>query len=104
MVEFIKDSGVIISNKGKDIKSLVMDLFIREIMLKESLKVVADINGIMDKCMKVSGLMVLNMDQVSGEEPKVILILGSGVKEELMAMEYILGLMEIDMKASLKIV
>ena len=103
MVGFIKDSGVIISSRGKDIRSLVMDLFTREIMSKESLKVVADINGIMDRCTRVSGLMVLNMDQESGEAPKVIPILVSGVREELMDMEYILGLMETDMKVNLKI-
>ena len=63
----------------------------------------ADINGIMDRCMRVNGLMVLNMDQVSGEGPKVIPILVSGVREELMDMEYILGLMETDMRVNLKI-
>ena len=63
----------------------------------------ADINGIMDRCTRVSGLMVLNMDQESGEAPKVIPILVSGVREELMDMEYIHGLMETEMRVNLKI-
>ena len=48
-------------------------------------------SGKMDKFMKDNGLMVLNMVQVYGEEQKEIPTLDSGVKVELMDMEYILG-------------
>lgn len=44
------------------------------------------------------------MVQVCGEDLKEIAILDNGVSEKHMDMEFILGLMEIDIKVNLKIV
>ena len=44
------------------------------------------------------------MDQAYGEGPKGIPILGSGSKEKLMVMAFILGSLEIDMRDSLRTV
>ena len=97
----MKECGIKIINMEKDIKNLVMDPSIEVITSRVSLKVAADINGKTAKSMKDSGSMASSMALESGEEPKVILISENGDKERQMVMEFILGLMVIDMKENL---
>jgi len=55
MEECMKGSGLKISNMVKDFKSLRMVQLIKEIMQKESQKVVVDINGKMANFTRESG-------------------------------------------------
>jgi hypothetical protein len=74
----------------------------------EKLMVRESMNGkILMKYMMVNGLKELDMDMEYGEELinkilnlKVTLILENGKKVKLMAMVFILGVMEIDMKVN----
>ena len=63
-----------------------------------------NIDGLMVKYMMVSGKMGKNMEAVYGEELGGIHTLESGNLGKLMDLEYISGLMETDMKESLKII
>ena len=55
MEEFIKASGLIITNMVKAIKSLLMAQPIKVIMSEENLKVVVDFNGKMANYIKENG-------------------------------------------------
>ena len=55
MVEFMKESGMTISNMEKVIKSLAMAQSTKEVTLEENLKAMGDMNGRMESCMKGSG-------------------------------------------------
>lgn len=100
MVEFTRANGLIISSMGKGTKSLPTAQSTKETTSKASLKAVADTSGKMESSMKANGLMDLSTAQVSGEEPKVIPILGSGAKAKLTDMVCIHGRMEIGTKAN----
>lgn len=104
MVEYIKATGVIIKETAKAFKNLRIALSIKETMLTVNLKDVVDMNGRMEKFIKVNGKMGLNMDQEYGEDQKVTLILENGKREKHKVMEFILGPMEIDIKDNLRIV
>lgn len=104
MGEFMKESGMITLNTGKDMKSLATVQSIKEATLEENLKAMEDTNGRMENFMKVNGWTDSNMVQVFGEEERETRILGSGEKERLMGMEFTPGSMEIAMKDNSKIV
>ena len=55
MAESMKESGMIIISMEKATKSLIMVLFMKDLMLRENLKDMDDILGIMDNHTKVSG-------------------------------------------------
>ena len=95
---------MIIINMEKAIKNLIMVLSIKVLILKENLRDMEDTLGIMDNLIKANGLMEWKMVLVYGEDLKEILILGNGKMEKQMDMEYILGLMEIDIKDNFLIV
>lgn len=57
MVESIKVNGLITSNLVMDIKNFIILLFIKALILKESRTVMVNINGKMDKFIKVNGKM-----------------------------------------------
>ena len=95
---------MIIINMEKAIKNLIMVLSIKVLILKVNLRDMEDTLGIMDNLIKANGLMEWKMVLVYGEDLKEILILGNGKMEKQMDMEYILGLMEIDIKDNFLIV
>jgi hypothetical protein len=96
--DYIKVNGKIILKMEKAIKFLPIIPYIMALILKENQMDMENINGKMDKSTKVNGSMVLKKDLVFGEEVKEIHILGNGKMVEQMVMEYIHGLMEIDIK------
>ena len=60
--------------------------------------------GLMESCMMDNGLRGKNMDLVFGKVLRVIVTWGNGKMEVLMGMEFMFGLMEIDMKDNLRII
>lgn len=88
---------------AKVMKSFLMEQYIQVHMPMENHKDMARIPGRMAKPMKGNGLMEWRADQEFGEDQMAILILDNGVMDKQMAMEFIHGLMEIDMKDNLRI-
>jgi hypothetical protein len=89
--------------------TLGMDRALRDIRIKilfmdilKMAKLVARgfILGVMGSCMMDSGFRVANKVLAYGEEFLMIIILENGFLLKLMGMEFINGLMEIDMKAN----
>jgi hypothetical protein len=86
----------------KGIKNLTIYVSMKGIMWMVNLKELVNIHGKMGNFMKVNGSMGWRKDQECGEGQKVTHILANGNKGKQMGMEYIRGLMGIDMKDSSK--
>lgn len=100
-IGFIKDNGNVTTKMEWDFNCFKMDAFIKVLMLMGSLKGWESISGLMANFIKDNGSAASNMDLECGMEPKVTTMSDNGNLERLMAMEYMYGSMEIDMKANL---
>ena len=104
IIGYIKVVGSVIINMEEDIKNLLTNQRIKGSIKMENQTEQENIAGKMDKDIKDNGLTDSNVDQVCGQEQREIAILVSGEMAKLMALVYIHGLMEIDIKGSLLIV
>lgn len=104
--ESLKAIGDKIKDMAEDMNDILMVTFIRDILRKAKLMAKATIIGSpLMKYMMDSGKKEFVMAKVFGNETKLILkqaimipMLATGKMEKLMASEFILGPMEIDMK------
>ena len=89
-----------INVKAKDMKSLMMVMFIMALIIKDSRTEKVFILGEMEKFMTENGRWVSNMVTEFGGELMKILILDNGLMEKPKVMVFILGLIKINLKVN----
>jgi len=89
-----------INVKAKDMKSLMMVMFIMALIIKDSHTEKVFILGEMEKFMTENGRWVSNMVTEFGGELMKILILDNGLMEKPKVMVFILGLIKINLKVN----
>ncbi len=99
----MKETGNVIISKATDISSFLMEVFIEGSMSMGNLKESASTPGQMVSPTRENGLMVWSMAQECGEASRETAMLASGEWEKQRDMEFMFGLMEIDMKEILKL-
>lgn len=99
---FMKGNGRMTKRKDLELRNSLMDANIKVFIKMESLMEQGVIHGQTDNITKANGLMASSMALECGEDIEEIPIKVNGSSVNLRAMEYILGLMVINMKDNSK--
>lgn len=99
---FMKGNGRMTKRKDLELRNSLMDANIKVFIKMESLMEQGVIHGQTDNITKANGSMASSMALECGEDIEEIPIKVNGSSVNLRAMEYILGLMVINMKDNSK--
>ena len=96
----MKAVGPMTLGMDRALRDIRIKILFMDILKMAKLMARGFILGVMASCMMDSGCRVANKVLAYGEEFLMIIILENGFLLKLMGMEFINGLMEIDMKAN----